>query len=181
MKTPMKAQEIMTTEVLTVNDDQTLNEAAQIMWEHDCGSVPVVSAENGNLVGMVTDRDIAMASYTRGACLFDIPVSAACSKNAIFVSVDDQIGNVEQCMQSNQIRRVPVVDENAKLVGIVSLNDIALASSYGRSGIGAKEVASTLAAICQKPGSGRRRQGPPRRWPAPSCRPGRARAPGAAR
>ena len=149
----MKVQEIMTTNVFTVTDSQTLKDAAQIMWEHDCGCVPVVSAQSGQLVSMVTDRDIAMASYTSGKCLFDLPVTSAQAKKAIMAAPDDDIGNVEQCMQSNQIRRIPVVDEASKLVGIVSLNDIALASSYGRSGVSAKEVAGTLAAICQKTGS----------------------------
>jgi CBS domain-containing protein len=143
----VKVQELMTKEVFTVTRTETLNDAARIMWEHNCGCVPILSTDKGELIGVITDRDIAMASYINGAGLSDIPVMTAHSKRAIVVRPEDDIGAVESCMQANQIRRVPVIDEAARLVGIVSLNDIAIASTKQRSGVSAEEVSNTLGLI----------------------------------
>jgi CBS domain-containing protein len=149
----MKVQELMTKKVFSVTDRQTLNDAAQIMWEHNCGCVPVLSAENSHLVSVITDRDIAMASYINGKCLSDIPVMVAHSKRAIVVQPQDDIDAVEKIMQSNQIRRIPVIDEASLVVGIVSLNDIAMASKVNHSEVSADDVSSTLAAISRKKSS----------------------------
>lgn len=145
----MKVEQLMTPEVFTVTDRQTLNDAAQLMWDHDCGCIPVLSAEDGQLVSVVTDRDIAMAAYTSGKCLGEIPVTAAHSQHAIFAGPEEDISAVEARMQSNQVRRIPVVNEAAQLVGIISLNDIAIASTKRQGGVTAKEVSGTLAAICK--------------------------------
>jgi CBS domain-containing protein len=149
----MKVHELMTTNLFTVNDSQTVNDAAQLMWEHDCGCIPVLQAEGGKLAGVITDRDIAMAGYTTGERLQDIAVTTAFSSKAIVASPDDEITDVEEWMQANQVRRIPVVNELSEVIGIVSLNDIAIAANTRGSGISSKQVASTLSAICRKSGS----------------------------
>jgi CBS domain-containing protein len=146
----MKVQELMTTKVVAITDRDTLNDAARLMWEHNCGCIPVLGADNGHLVSVITDRDIAMASYINEKCLSDIPVTVAHSRHAIVVRPQDDIVAVEKIMQSNQIRRVPVIDDASHVVGMVSLNDIAIASKVNRSGVSAEDVSNTLFAICKK-------------------------------
>lgn len=149
----MKIERIMTHKVSACNQNDSLNTAAQLMWENDCGCVPVISANgSGAVVGMLTDRDICMAAYTQGKTLIQLPVTAAMSKKVITCKPSDDIRHAEALMRDNRIRRLPVVDDNGKLVGIVSFNDIAReAEAERRSGareVSSPEVVETLAVIC---------------------------------
>jgi CBS domain-containing protein len=103
--------------------DDTLNRAAQIMWDRNVGVVPVVD-ETGRLVGILTDRDICMAAYTRGLPTQAMSVASAMATNVYPCSPEDSIGHVASVMAERQIRRVPVL-EAGRLAGIVSLGDIA--------------------------------------------------------
>lgn len=146
----MKAKDIMTTSACSVKASQYLNDAAHLMWEFDCGCVPV-SDEDEHIEGVVTDRDICMAAYTKGLPIEAIPVSTAMSTAIYSCSEEDSIENVEEMMRHHQVRRLPVLDKKQKLVGIVSLNDIALA--YKKRSLGASvkatDVAKTLASVCE--------------------------------
>ncbi|HEY3235441.1 MAG TPA: CBS domain-containing protein [Polyangiaceae bacterium] len=140
---------LMKTSVYTCLPDDSLNRAAQIMWDNDCGSVPVVDAE-GHLQGMLTDRDVCMAAYTT-----DIPLSRATAQNAMSKSVytcrpEDALDYAERLMQLYQIRRLPVVDNQERVVGILSLGDIARYFSRGDNSVDAKSLAKTLAAISRE-------------------------------
>jgi CBS domain-containing protein len=146
----MKVHDLMTGNVHCVAIDHSLNEAAQIMWEHDCGSVPVVDADN-RVVGMVTDRDIAMASYINGKSLVDMPVSTVQSRQLVCCKPGDDIKDVELKMQVNQVHRIPVIGEHLEPLGIVSLNDIAIAYRKGVKAITSKDLSDTLSAICVAP------------------------------
>jgi CBS-domain-containing membrane protein len=119
------------------------------MWEKDIGSVPVVD-DGGKLIGIVTDRDIAMAAYLRGEMLWNIPVSSLMTREVISAHAGDAINDVSSLMSRRQVRRVPIVDEGGVLVGIVSLNDLALAATGAEPDIGITEheVADALRAIC---------------------------------
>jgi CBS domain-containing protein len=143
----MKVQNIMSTEAFSVGSEQSLHDAARLMWEHNCGSAPVVNEDN-QVVGMVTDRDIAMAAYLNGSCLSDIPVSVAQSKEVVCCKPDDEIDDVQYKMRTYQLHRIPVIDSNSQAVGIVSLNDIACAYKAGTKGVKAQDISMTLAAIC---------------------------------
>ena len=143
----MKVRDIMTAEVFCVGSAQSLSDAARLMWEHNCGSAPVVD-ENNRMQGMVTDRDIAMAAYINGGSLNAIPVSVAQSKHIACCKPDDEIDDVQHMMQIHQVHRIPVVDSNCQPVGIVSLNDIACAYKAGTKGLKAQDISRTLAAIC---------------------------------
>jgi CBS domain-containing protein len=143
----MKVQEIMATEVFCVVDEQSLKEAAKLMWEHDCGSAPVVDEDN-LMVAMITDRDIAMAAYLNGGSLSAIPVALAQSDRVVCCKSDDEIDDVQHLMQMNQVHRIPVIDDRGHPVGIVSLNDIACAYKAGTEDLRAQDVSNTLAAIC---------------------------------
>ena len=143
----MKISDLMTRPVHACRATDTLDRAAGLMWEHDIGSVAVVD-DAGQLIGMVTDRDACMASYTRGLALCDIPVATAMSKHVVSCKTDDTDGAVAQLMAKHKIRRIPVVDETNRPVGLVSLNDLARTMARGRD-VPASSVAGTLAAICE--------------------------------
>jgi CBS domain-containing protein len=143
----MKIKELMTKTVYSVNNNQSLSDAAQLMWDHDCGWLPVLD-ESNKVLAAITDRDIAMAAFLNGKCLADLPVSKAQSQSLLACGPEDDIKAVEEIMRSNQIRRIPIMDKTASLLGIVSLNDIALAYQAGKKGVDAKGVSETLAGIC---------------------------------
>jgi len=122
----MRVRDLMSTEVHTCTSDQTLQAAARVMWEHDVGCVPVVD-EQLRPVAMLTDRDICMAAYTRGERVHEIAVSSAMSAEVRTCHQDDLLVRAERTMMDAQVRRLPVVNDEGTLVGILSLNDIVLA------------------------------------------------------
>ena len=143
----MKIRECMTTDVTSISPSDNLHDAARLMWEHDCGVLPVID-QNQTVVGMITDRDIAMAAYTQGRQLGEIRVEQAKSGSLCSCTADQDLGLAERMMQEHQVRRLPVCDEAGRLVGIISLNDIALAYRQGQGRqVRADEVAQTLASV----------------------------------
>jgi CBS domain-containing protein len=148
----MRISQIMSRNVETCLPGDSLAIAAGKMWDHDVGCLPVVAA-NGQVVGMITDRDISMAAYTQGKPLHEVLVPVAMAKEVYTCRADDSLIEAEETMRSRQIRRLPVLDSNDALVGMVSLNDLARegAREAGRKGkeISAQEVMSTLAAVCE--------------------------------
>lgn len=122
----MKVSEIMTDEVYACRPQDCANEAARIMWEHDCGCVPIID-ESDRVVGMVTDRDICMAAYTQGLPLSSICIQSLMPERAFCCQPEDSIETLEEIMMGHQIRRVAVVDQDNRLQGIVSLGDMAVA------------------------------------------------------
>src|SRR5271167_147878 len=121
----MKVEQLMTSEVRVCKADETLNRAAQLMWERDCGFVPVIASNgDGALVGVVTDRDIAMAAYIQGKPPLAIPLSSVMTRKPISCHIEDDIEKAEGLMTTNQVRRLPVIDPDGHVVGILSLNDI---------------------------------------------------------
>jgi CBS domain-containing protein len=142
----MQVASIMSKEVVTCRSMDSLADAARAMWNHDIGCVPVIDHE-GHVIGIVTDRDVSMAAYTRGQPLAAIPVTVAMASRVVTCRPHDEVAAVEKAMAANQVRRVPVVDDDGHPVGLVSLNDVARAAVRTLA-ISAPEVASTLAAIC---------------------------------
>jgi CBS domain-containing protein len=120
----MKIETWMTREVLACRPETRLDEAARLMWENDCGCLPVVDAED-RVVGIVTDRDVLMGAYTQGRALADLAVSTCMTHGAMAALPSDDVVEVIRMMGDRQVRRIPVVDEQRKLVGLVSLNDLA--------------------------------------------------------
>jgi CBS domain-containing protein len=142
-------QEIMTRPAITCRSTDTLHTAAQLMWDHDCGAIPVTD-EAGKLVGIVTDRDICMATYTRGRAPQQIAVADAMAKQVYSCRSDDPVSQAEQLMSDYQIRRVPIVDYDDKPTGVLSLNDITRHVAATRSSNGERQAAiQTMSAICQ--------------------------------
>jgi CBS domain-containing protein len=147
----MKVEEIMSTHVETVRMNDGLERAAQLMWEADCGVLPVID-DDSRVVGLITDRDVCMAAYTQGKPLWQMQVSSACSRKVYACRLNDSLQIVENLMRVAQVRRLPVVDEGGQLWGIVSLGDLAQHVHRGGGapdGLSYASVALTLAAISQ--------------------------------
>jgi CBS domain-containing protein len=144
----MHLKDVMSHPVVSCPIDSTLDQAARLMWEFDCGIIPVVN-DQGRLAGVVTDRDICMAAYTQGRPLSEIPVSTAMARAVVAVHTDDVVETAETQMRDSQVRRLPVPDAEDRPVGIVSLNDLARLAGRARKAAVDREVIGTLAAICQ--------------------------------
>ena len=153
----MKIEQIMQRNVRVCTQDDNLNTAARMMWDSDCGCVPVITANgNGAIIGMLSDRDICMAAYTQGKTLTEIPVTAAMAHSVLSCKASDDLALAEAMMREARIHRIPVVDDNGAVVGIVSLTDLAryaLSIGEGKVALGTQaEVARTLAAISESRG-----------------------------
>jgi CBS domain-containing protein len=116
----MRVADAMTRDVRLANPDQSIIEAAQMMADGDCGSLPV--GENDRLVGMVTDRDIVVRALAQGKT--DCKIRDVMSEDIKYCFEDDDIDDVAQNMGDLQIRRLPVLSKDKRLIGIVSLGDI---------------------------------------------------------
>ena len=152
----MKVSELMTRIVASCRMDDSLTMAAQTMWERDCGAVPVVDAES-KVVAMITDRDICMAAYTQGKRLDESTVATAASRGVVVVHEDETIDHAEALMRKHQVRRLPVVTRDRRLVGMLSLNDLARHLhrwSYQSDGLSSDGIAHTLASISRSSPAG---------------------------
>ena len=152
MAPTMKIAQIMKGDVEVCAPDDNLAAAVSRMWDCDIGCLPVLDTE-GHVIGMITDRDVCMAALTRGQRLDEIPVSVAMSKEVLSCGPEAALVEAEEIMRSGQVRRLPVIDSAACLVGLVSLNDLARLAEreIGRRNhdLSAQEVTATLAAIGQ--------------------------------
>lgn len=117
----MKVSEVMTRDVHTIRPDQRVQDAASFMLSADAGSIPVIDGDR--LVGMITDRDIAVRGVAKGYGP-DTPVRELMTDEIICVREDDDVEDIASKMSDAQVRRLPVIDDNERLCGIVSLGDL---------------------------------------------------------
>jgi CBS domain-containing protein len=117
----MKVSEVMTRDVQTIQPDQTAREAASFMLKEDAGSIPVT--EGDRLIGMITDRDIAVRGVAKGNGP-DTPVRELMTDDLVVVRTDDDVESAAAKMSDAQVRRLPVIDQDERLCGIVSLGDL---------------------------------------------------------
>ncbi len=147
----MNVKKIMTADVATCGAGDSLSCAAQIMWERDCGIVPVVDADQ-TVIGTVTDRDICMGAYTQGRPLEAIRVDSVMAANPICCRVNDKPSKAWDLMAKHRVRRLPVTDGKGKIAGILSLNDL-LTNNGGRSRSKSpaflESLSDTLGHICE--------------------------------
>ncbi len=116
-----KISEVMSREVQTVTPESTAQEAAGFMLQADAGAIPVTEGER--VIGMITDRDIAVRGVAEGRGP-DTPVRELMTDGVVTAREDDDIEDVAIRMSDEQVRRMPIVDQNERLVGIVSLADV---------------------------------------------------------
>lgn len=136
----LKIKDIMTDDVATISPETSVVEAARLMQQHDIGSLPV--CEGPDLVGIVTDRDIVIRSVAHGKDLATTPIREVMTQRVMTISPETEVNQVAALMSNQQVRRVPVV-ENNRLVGMVSLGDLA---TQAKTDV---EVAKTLGEISQ--------------------------------
>ena len=120
----MKVREIMTRDVRVVSPTDNLQTAAQLMEKNDFGMVPV--GENDRLVGMLSDRDITIRAVARGLAPDRAKVRDGMTTEVKYVYDDESVDDVSRSMSALQVRRLPVLNRDKRLVGIVSLGDLAL-------------------------------------------------------
>jgi len=121
-ETNLNVSELMTTPVTTCANDDSLQRAAQLMWEGDCGAVPVVHGE-GHLVGMITDRDITIRAVAEGRS-GETLVRDVMTRDVQYCFETDDVDEAASKMSQLRVRRLPVLNKDRRLVGVISLGDI---------------------------------------------------------
>ena len=150
----MKVKDVMTPNAKAIWLTESLADAAKLMWEHDCGVLPIIK-DGQKVVGMITDRDICMGAAVRDRNPSDISVKEVMTTSVYFVTPEDEIDEALQLMQAHKIRRLPVVNPEGELEGILSMNDIVLNATAPNvetgDSIDYADVVKTYQAICQHP------------------------------
>ena len=147
----MKARDIMTENPACITPETPARQAARLMEEHDVGSLPVVESDSGRqLVGVVTDRDLALRVLGHGKPP-ETPVREVMSVNVHTCRPDDSLDGVENTMARYQVRRIPIVDDDDRVVGMVAQADLA----RERKAVGAKDLGKVLEKISEPAGVGR--------------------------
>lgn len=148
----LRVEDVMTHNPECSHADDDLATVANVMWDLDVGCVPIVG-DGHRIAGMITDRDVAMAAFLNGKPLHELRVADVMAKTIVTARVGDRLRSVQELMQKSKIRRVPVVDGDKKLVGIVSLHDLVRAAKKERRrlfpDVRMKDIATTLAEISE--------------------------------
>jgi CBS domain-containing protein len=148
----MNVGDLMTTEVSTCNSESDLESIARLMWDKDCGSVPVLS-NSGTPIGIVTDRDIAMGCALNHKALWEMRAEEILNNRELYTCrPEDDIRTALRLMSEHHIHRLPVVDHSGSLQGILSIDDVI---ARAKSGVGKKvpepnydDTMQTLKSIC---------------------------------
>jgi len=152
----MRVEQLMTRQVKTCGPEETLSRAAQIMWDNDCGCVPVCMEDRViRPIGIITDRDICMSAFFQGKPLADLRVAEAMSRTVRSCAPEDSLAEAERIMRNARIRRLPVVNASGALVGIITLADLAREADREQTSpkqtVTGDEVGVTLASIVSPP------------------------------
>lgn len=147
----MKVREIMTKQPKCCEPSTNLGVAAELMWNNDCGVLPVV--EDGKLAGIVTDRDICIALGTRNRAAADTNVKEVATAPVQTCAPDADVHTAMAIMRRAKVRRLPVVNDEGNLEGIVALNDIVLALDGQYGEIDYEDVLSTMKAVSEHRGT----------------------------
>jgi CBS domain-containing protein len=152
MGNEMKVEDIMTRNVKSCRPETNLSQVAALMWDYDFGAMPVVDDMN-RVLGMITDRDIAIAAATKGRLATEINAGEVMAGNVYACALGEDISAALKTMRREKVRRLPVVGKDGKLAGILSINDIVLrvGEPKGRQApeIPYEDVMSTFKAVCE--------------------------------
>ncbi len=150
----MNVQEVMTSDVQSCGPDTNLASAAKLMWDADCGVLPVVNG-SGQVLSMITDRDICMACATKNKAPSELTVFDAVSGKTYRCKMSDDVQTVMDIMKREQVRRLPVVDEEGVLQGMVSMYDFILPAGKAQPrkapAVSDEDVVRTMKAISALP------------------------------
>jgi CBS domain-containing protein len=152
----MNVQAVMSRNVKSCGSNASLADAARMMARNDCGALPVVDVQH-KVIGMITDRDICLAVANADRLASAMPVSEVMAKSVSCCGPDDDLHAALQTMRNKKVRRLPVVDSDGKLRGLLSMDDIVLHAERGKGEkaleVGYGETVKTLKAIYQRSGS----------------------------
>ena len=144
----MNIGDIMTKEIGTCGVESDLESVAQIMWNKDCGSIPVLD-DTGSLVGIITDRDIAMGCALNHKAEWELKTKDILNNRTLFTCrSDEDVKNALQLMSEQHIRRLPVVDSNGRLQGMLSIDDIIALSQERDPDLNYRDTMNTLKQVC---------------------------------
>ena len=149
----MKVKEVMTPDAKAIWITESLADAAKEMWENDCGVLPIIK-DGRKVVGMITDRDICMAAAMRDRNPSAISVEEVMNATVYAAEAEEDVEQALQTMREHKVRRLPVLNLQGELQGIVSMNDIVLnakARNGKRPPIDYTDVVKTYQAICEHP------------------------------
>jgi len=149
----MKVKDVMTVDPAAIWITDSLAHAAKSMWENDCGILPVIK-DARKVVGVITDRDICMATAVRDRPESTISVEEAMSRKVFSVKPDADVHAALQLMQEHRVRRLPVLNKEGELNGMLSMNDIVLKAQETNGKLPAltfHDVVRTYKAICEHP------------------------------
>lgn len=147
----MRVQDVMSKDPTACGPTTNLAAAAEVMWTHDCGSVPVLD-DAGAVIGIATDRDMFIALGTRNQRPADLTVRDVMTSPAVTCRPTDDVESALSAMKKRQIRRLPVVDSNGELVGVLAMNDIILhsdAKSSKETAVASDQLIPAFKAICE--------------------------------
>ena len=143
----MTVKELMSRNVKSCSEDADLATVAKIMWDGDCGMVPIVNDE-GRIKGVITDRDICIAAATRSMSPASLHAREVMSQNVSACVATDDVREALAMLKDRRIRRLPVVDDQDRLVGVVSLNDLVMRAECRRGAeLSGEEFLDTMKAI----------------------------------
>jgi CBS domain-containing protein len=146
----MKVKDVMTAAPEACRPDDNLAKAVERLWAADCGVLPVID-HTGRVAGILTDRDICIALGTRNAPASEVRVDSVMRTTVHTCAPDEDVLLALSRMTDHRVRRLPVVDDKDRLVGILSLNDAVLTAGTGRHVVRSAAVLDTLRAICAHP------------------------------
>jgi CBS domain-containing protein len=147
----MKVKDVMTPNAKAIWLTESLADAAKLMWENDCGVLPIIK-DGRKVIGMITDRDICMGVAMRDKNPSSVSVEEVMTGQVFSITLDDDVDQALQLMQEHKIRRLPVVNPEGELEGVLSMNDIVLhAKSAKASPIAYADIVKTYQAICEHP------------------------------
>ena len=142
----MTVQDVMSVNVKRCSPDTDLAAASAMMWDHDCGALPVV--EDGKLAGMITDRDICIALGTRDRPAHEVTVREVQTAKVEVCHPRDELHHAMEIMRRAKVRRLPVVNKEGELQGVLSLNDLALRVDHSHGGeLSYEQVMNTIKAV----------------------------------
>ena len=147
----MKVKDVMTKDVRICGINDDLATAARTMWMRSCGILPLVN-EKAEVIGVLTDRDICVAACSKNRAPSSIAVNEVVMRTLYSCSPEADIREALAIMRQRQVRRLPVIDLNGKLCGILSLDDIAIKAGENgkRPELSAQDVERTFEAICRR-------------------------------
>lgn len=152
----MRVEKLMTRQVTSCRQEDSLARAAQLMWDSDCGCLPVCTDDGANrIAGVITDRDICMAALFQGRPLGELRVADVMNRQVQVCRPSNSVAEVERIMSAARVRRLPVTDDQGFLLGMITLADLAREAAREQAlqspRLRGNEISDTLASICQPP------------------------------